>query len=296
MKVLFCGLPLPCGGHHLRLAPGADRGAILQCLDRTLEDMAARHGAKLIVFKELPDEDAGTIDDLAGLGYVRGDVPPNYHIRRQFTGLSEYGTALRAGYRRAMTLSLRKFEGLALTVTHMSDPSEIARRFDDRLHRLYLHVWRRSPNRLECFPLSFFKELPLALPGKVVLSVIERAGEPVAFGYGVMAGRSYHSLYLGYDPTLNEAGNLYFNITLKCLDHAFASGASELVLGQTADEFKARLGAVAEPLSFLARAPNPLVHMALKAFAGQIFPAVALPSPHHVFVDAARRLPPQQTA
>ncbi len=290
-KVLFCGLPVPCGGSHLRLARGADANAVLHLIDERLRDLARQEGARLVVVKELGAADEPVARALESRGYLRGAIPPNYHLKRTFRDIDAYRIAVRTDYRRALAAAWKNFDALGLSVSHITDPEEIAKRFDERLHGLYLQVWNHSAQRMECFPRSFFQRLPAALPGQVVLSVIERCGTPVAFGYAVMRGGRYHALYLGYEESLNKAGSLYFNVIYRCMDWAFRHGAKELVLGQSGDETKAKLGAKPEPLCFMVRAPGPLLHPILQRFSGQLFPAVRPGPVHHVFANPQGRLP-----
>ncbi len=290
-RVLFCGLPVPCGGSHLRLARGADADAVLHLIDRHLRELAQREGARLVVVKELSAADEPIARALQCRGYLRGAVPPNYHLKRTFDDIEAYRIAIRTDYRRALDAAWKNFDALGLSISHITDPHEIARRFDDRLHRLYLQVWEHSAQRMECFPKSFFQRLPAALPGQVVLSIIEHAGEPVAFGFAVLQAGRYHALYLGYEEQLNKAGSLYFNVIYRSMNWAFRNGAKELVLGQSGDETKAKLGAEPDPLCFMVKASGPLLQRLLQRFSSQIFPTVrALPA-HHVFANPQGRLP-----
>ena len=290
-KVLFCGLPVPCGGNHLRLARGADADAVLCLIDRRLRDLARREDARLVVVKELGAADEPVARALEHRGYLRGAVPPSYHLKRTFDDIDAYRVAVRTDYRRALDAAWKNFDALGLSVSHITDPRDIARRFDDRLHGLYLRVWERSAQRMECFPKAFFQRLPEALPGQVVLSVIEHAGTPVAFGYAVLQAGRYHALYLGYEEGLNQAGSLYFNVIYCCMDWAFRNGAKELVLGQSGDATKAKLGAEPEPLCFMVRASGPLLHRVLRRFSGLIFPTVRPSQVRHVFANPQGRLP-----
>jgi len=195
---------------------------------------------------------------------------------------------MRSDYRRALNAAAKKFDAMGLAVVHYTAPSEIARRFDTRLHGYYMTVWNNSRHRMECFPPEFFQRVPESLPGKVVLSIIEQDGTPLAFGYFIHGDDASQLIYVGYDPVLNAQGGLYFNVYQQFIAWAFAHGATRLLLGQTSDETKLRLGAQPKKLCFVARSPNLLINWALRSFASQVFPEVEQLPMRHVFADSMR--------
>ena len=169
-SVLFSGLPVPCGSSHLRLARGADVDAVLGLIDRRLRDLARQQGARLVVVKELGAADEPIAQALQHRGYVRGAVPPNYHLTRTFSDIDAYRVAVRTDYRRALAAARQNFDALGLSVSHIADPREIARRFDDRMHGLYLRVWERSTQRMECFPKRSSSGCPRPCRGRWCLA------------------------------------------------------------------------------------------------------------------------------
>src|SRR5215470_6645125 len=50
--VLFCGLPVPAGVNHFRMAPEADRAAVLRAVHEGMRLLARRHRAQTVMFKE----------------------------------------------------------------------------------------------------------------------------------------------------------------------------------------------------------------------------------------------------
>ena len=285
MPVLFCGLPVPCGSNHLRIAPDADVVPLLQHFDAAMLDLARREGARLVVVKELDQSQSVLSENMQALGYISGDIPPNYCLQSSFASFEDYLGALNSRARKPMKKAQAAFARANLTSRTYTDADEIARVYDDRLHSMYLHLRSHAGQTLECFPATFFRKLPFARTGTVALTVIELAGEPVAFGYCVLQGHEFHMLYSGYDNKLNEDYSLYFNVTQKCMEWAFSHGATQLVFGQTSGRAKMRYGALPQSLTCLVRATNPLMHRVLKLLAGQLFPEIAAEPVRHVFAE-----------
>jgi len=90
-------------------------------------------------------------------------------------------------------------------------------------------------------------------------------------------------LYAGIDYARNDQADLYFNVHYHGMDRSFQHGAKLIHLGQTADDYKSRLGSVAWPLHFYARAVNPVMNAGLRLVAKWAFPAIAPPPSYHVF-------------
>jgi hypothetical protein len=110
-------------------------------------------------------------------------------------------------------------------------------------------------------------------PGRVSLTVIERAERPVAFTFGLAHGAIYHNLFSGLDYAANDEGHLLFNLFYADLGFAFRHGYRSIDLGTTADDFKCRLGPRQERLYYLVKlgfpyVPARVVHWLFPPFAG----------------------------
>src|SRR5262249_32388295 len=99
-----------------------------------------------------------------------------------------------------------------------------------------------SAHRLELLPIAFFHSLARRLPGQVGLTVVYAGDRVAAFNWNLFDGEAYHLLFAGLDYDLNPSLDLYFNLMYAEMDFAFRAGAETLVFGQTADDFKVRLG------------------------------------------------------
>ncbi|HUO09615.1 MAG TPA: GNAT family N-acetyltransferase [Phycisphaerae bacterium] len=276
-RVLFVGLPLPCGSSHLRFAVGADKGKALEALDREVRKLARAEGAGYVVYKEFEGGDAADMKALEERGYLRGTLPVMHKLAGGYRDFKGYLGALKARYRNQITRSQRKFSAAGLRAVHVTDAEEIRRKLTPEVHRLYAAVHAKSKVKLEFLPLRFFHELPDALPGQVAVTFAEEkeSGRVVGFTLEMRSnegGGTHYNVYSGVDYEANETAHVYFNLFYHDLDYAFSTGAKELHLGETSDDFKSRLGSDPVPMFCYVRARNPLVRAIVKRFADKVFP------------------------
>ena len=159
----------------------------------------------------------------------------------------------------------------------------LARIYTEDVHRLYLSVFERADVKLECLPPDFFRELARQFPDDALFTLIRRGEEVVAFSSGLFHGDSYQNLFVGYELTLNADADLYFNVMLENLDFALRRGVRSIHVGQTANEFKSRVGCYADPRHFYVKARNPVDHLVLRLLHPYLFPAPPEPPHRNVF-------------
>jgi predicted N-acyltransferase len=284
-KVVFCGLPISVGAKHLAIAPDARYEHVLRTIHAAAVALGRREHANYIVFKEFPAEDCPQMDCLQQLGYRRFSSLAMNTFSRRFADMDSYIKSLRSRYRQCVRKSLEKARGANLRYERLTDTSAILGLYDAALHRLYEAVALSSEHRLELLPLSFFHGLARRLPGLVGLTLV-RAGERIAgFNWNLFDQGVYHFLFAGLDYSLNPSLDLYFNLMYAEMDYAFRAGAETVVLGQTADDFKLRLGCTQEPRFFYVAALSPVASLILKAAGNLVLPEPPPPPIHHVFRD-----------
>jgi Acetyltransferase (GNAT) domain len=284
LSTLFCGLPLPSGHSHWRVSQSADYPTVLSLLNQTLLTIARQEKAQLVVIKELDEDEVRQTSGLRRLRFFCGELEPIYRFSRVFKDFSAYQSALRSGYRRQVQLNIKKFKQLPLQVEHLHDPEEISERFTEAVYQLYLNVWARAKEKLECFPRAFFGEAARKLPGQVSLTLISHGQQPIAFAMGIAVGAAYHNLYIGLDYAYNDQVDLYFNLFYQELDEVFQRQKTQIWLGQTSGAFKSRLGAVPDSRFFWVRPLNPALWLIFKCFQKFIFPAIKKSKENQVFI------------
>ncbi|HEX4000051.1 MAG TPA: GNAT family N-acetyltransferase [Pirellulales bacterium] len=287
LKVLFCGLPVSAGQKHLRLHPEADAALAIAALDDTMRRLARQERVWFIVAKEFERSDLAQLESLKQHGYVLADSLPMNHFAPRFSSLDEYCRALRSHYRYKIKKSLRKFDAAGLQLETLVDPQGILTLYTDDLHQLYNAVVDRAESKLEILPAEFFRQLARQLPGEVSLSVIRQNERIVAFGWGLTRGGAYRSLFIGVDYSLNAETDLYFNTMLRGIDVALQKGATDIFVGQAADDFKARIGCVQQPRFLYLKSPNRLLQAIFRRIARFVFPKPTPPQQHDLFKPEA---------
>src|SRR5262249_59287948 len=138
-------------------------------------------------------------------------------------------------------------------------------------------------HRLELLPLSFFHSLARRLSGRVGLTLVYAGDRVAAFNWNLFDGETYHFLFAGLDYDLNPSLDLYFNLMYAEMDYAFRTGAESLVVGQTADDFKMRLGCTQERRLFYVASVGLVASLILKTAGKILLPEPPPPPTHHVF-------------
>jgi predicted N-acyltransferase len=242
LPVIFCGVPVSAGQTNVLLPATTEPGAILAALDEIATDLARRERIHLVVVKEVAEAERARFDGLLGRGYHRAETPVMHRFGRRFPDFAAYLAALRSHYRYDVERSTKKLAQSGLSVARLTAPDEIASAYDERAHGLYEAVVANSENQLEVLPRAFFLELARAFPGQVALTAIRDGERIVAFNWSLSTDDTYQYLFCGLDYAINREVDLYFNVMYAELDHALRAGAANVLLGQTSDTFKARLG------------------------------------------------------
>jgi predicted N-acyltransferase len=272
-RTLFVGLPVSRGQSHLAISPDADPEAVLAVLDTALEEIAAREGAWLIVWKEFDPAGTARLDPaLLARGYRRAESPVMHELEARFADFPGYCAALTSHYRNDVRRSERKFRASGFRVVHMHDAEQIRRVYTPDVHRLYEAVVARSTVKLEVLPVEFFRELVRQFPDLVSLTAVYNRDRIVAFNWGMMDGRVHHYLFCGMDYAVARDADLYFNLMYQQLDDALRRGPERIEVGQTADAFKARLGCRPTPRYFYVKPCRLAARLALRPGFRLFFP------------------------
>jgi predicted N-acyltransferase len=273
LRTFFVGLPVSVGQSHLAISPDADAPGVLGALAEAVEAVAAREGAWLAVWKEFDPAAAARLDPLLrARGYRRAESPVMHEMDARFPDFDAYRGALTSHYRADVRRSERKFRAAGLKVVHRCDAEEIRRVYTPEVHRLYEAVVARATVKLETLPAEFFRELARRLPGLVSLTTIEDGERIVAFNWGMMDGPVHHFLFCGMDYSAARDADLYFNLMYHQLDDALRRGPARILVGQTADAFKARLGCRPTPRYFYVKGSRPAARAALARAFRLVFP------------------------
>jgi predicted N-acyltransferase len=285
MRVLFCGLPVSGGQSHLRLAEDADHGAILRLLDDLLMKIARQERVRIVAVKEFSDQERQITDGLLDLGYLRADSLPMNHFDPRFRDLEEYTAALKAHYRHIVNRSRRKLEPAGLRAVHLKGPENIDALYTDEVHQLYLSILERAKVKLECLPAEFFRELVRQFGDEAVFTLLYQGERIVAFNCGLLVEDTYQNYFVGVEQSLNADADVYFNVMYHNLDFVLQQNVRDILVGQSANEFKARLGCTTQPRSFYVKGRGPVLSYLMRSFAPLVFPPPPPSPPRDIFKE-----------
>jgi Acetyltransferase (GNAT) domain len=277
LNVLLCGLPVDAGQHCLALASRNPSRDILSTIDEAVCKSAEETRPDVIIYKDFGSDDLNWVGSLRERGYQQISLPVMNVFTASFRDFEQYRAALRSHYRYKINRSLRKLKASGLQITILTDPDKIVEFYTHEVHDLYYQVLAKAKVKFETLPIEFFHELAVRLKGDVHLVALLLGPRPVAFGWCLRAGRTYHLLYAGLDYELNADVDLYFNLMYAWLDCGLRSGASRIEVGQTADDFKARLGCHPRPLYGFAKGLGPFMSVLVRI--GAAF--LSLSEPEH---------------
>ena len=273
VNTLVCGIPFPVGQSGLRFAPGADRSAVTTAFSQLLRRIAWRKWFQAIVIKDADSNTASDPNELRQHGFLTTDAPPMNVVYTHHGCLDDWLNGLRSHYRYAWRKSLKKLDREGLHCQHFIG-EEILDRYDSRLHQLYRALAKRQQLCLERMPCRFFSRLVEACGDQVHMTTINDGSKCVAYCWSIRYNGIYQNLLCGFDRQMNRSCDLYFNLAIRDMGFGLQTGAREIWLGQTADKFKARLGATIEPRQMHVRCIPP-VTMALRASRSIVFPRMA---------------------
>jgi hypothetical protein len=258
LSMRVVGIPCSVSSSGLLGEPEAQRRLLRRVLD-------AERGMVLVLNVEGAPED---------LPVAVGRTFPDVVLENRFRSFDQYRHALRAPYRRRLDEIVRREAELAIETGPCI-------RFTEEMHRMYLEVLRRSEGRLEQLTAQFFRTLPPAFR----LTTFHRTGRLRGWIITV-ADVDRFWFFLGGQDYDEDPRALYLVKLLAVLRQGIASGARTIVLGQTAEVPKLRLGGACRERTMLGWHHRPLMRGLLRV-GGAALSYRRRPPPARVFREGA---------
>lgn len=246
-RITFCGLPISTAGSNLRVVADADSASVVLALNKAAEQIARERKTWLIVYKEFDPQEAELLRPLEAAGFVRAESLPMNRIINSFADFAHMLAAMRSHYRYKIARSRKKFAEAGLHLQRSTGHAEIEQLYTTSLHAMYERVTRRAEHRLEILPRQFFLELAVRFPDELILTTISQGGEVLAFAWSLCHAETYRNLFVGIDYERNVETDAYFNLMVEDIAYAMDQPVEQILVGQTADDFKSRLGCIPDP-------------------------------------------------
>lgn len=203
--------------------------------------IAAIEQAMAVILSPQGNVDGPTAAVMNALGYNDPweDKVMDLALRPTWTSIAEYINDLTRKYKARANKVVAAASTLTLKVLSGADADVYAH----HIRSMFAQVVHRQPFTLTTHGADYVLQLlRQQLPDVEVVLVMD-GDKPVAF-FSAHTGRGfYEMLYVGWDETVNEQYQLYFNLLFWGLQRAIAHHAQVLRLGRTSFDAKASMGA-----------------------------------------------------
>jgi Peptidogalycan biosysnthesis/recognition len=279
-RALILGNLAAWGETGLALAPEADAQLVwreaLGLLDR-VRRFEKPEGVVNVSFIK----DAAFVEHEAVLraqGYQRAPSGPDMVLSLgEWASHDDYLASLASKRRRAVKKTVEEVDAAGYAVRPLSLDELSAH--EQRLDVLYGEVWANAEVRPLRLSGRFFVELKRQLGDDCVVTGLLREGQLDGFGVTLRSGSTCVGYYLGYDRSVEAP--LYLRLLGSILEQAFRWRSAQVSFGRTAEDTKARLGAVPGSTGLWVKHRTPPFNWAVSTILGSI--ETPPPQKHHVF-------------
>jgi predicted N-acyltransferase len=282
-RVTFCGLPISIAGSNLRVVAGADTPAVVRALNDAIEQISRDRKTWLVIYKELDRHEAELAAPLESAGYVRADSLPMNRVSNEFGSFAAMLDAMRSHYRYKIARSRKKFAQSDLRLNRTTGWACIAELYTPELHSLYESVTCQSEHRLEILPREFFLELAARFPDEIVFATITHGTRVLAFAWSLRHAKIYRNLFVGIDYDHIGETDAYFNLMVEDLAYGVNQSVDEIFVGQSADDFKSRLGCTRDPRYLFIKVTNRFLQWCFLKFQSSFLVPPPTPPQRDVF-------------
>jgi hypothetical protein len=267
-RTLFVGSPCSDEG-TVGLVPGERLAELLPAIQDALEERARHLSARMIVWKDIPDEMKG---DLERFAVARGLFSlvsfPGTRVSLLGTCFEDYASTLHRPKRHRLRRSLRRGkEALPLVASVVTHPGAavLAEVFE-----LFQQTYEHGKTKFERLTPEFFTAVAEESPSHFLLLHDARTGRLAAFMLVFLVARRVINKYIGMDYRLGREGRIYFQLWEEAVRWAYAAGATEIQSGQTGYPAKLDLGHALVPLTNYCKHRSRLVNRVFSGIASRV--------------------------
>lgn len=189
-------------------------------------------------------------------------------IEPDWKSFDDYRTALKAKYRKASIEMDKQLAGAGCVVEKLSDVETHA----DELINLHLQVHEQSVNRFVTLKRDFIPALARRLGDRFICTVIRQESRILGFITTLIDGDTALAYVVGHDVQANRELPIYLRLLQTAIEDGIRHGCKRVTYGRTALEPKARIGAVAVPLTIYGRHKNAIIGSLITPFLQQMAP------------------------
>jgi predicted N-acyltransferase len=205
MRVLMVGCA--AGEGHLGACSSQDETWVSQALHASLNTIARRKKASLIVLKDFSSRYRATLSTFSSDGYARVPSMPLTRLALRYADFDEYLSTLGKATRKNLR---RKFRATERAPKIEMEVVQDITPYVDEIYPLYLQVHERSRLKFETLTKEYFCSLGQQMPERTRFFVWRQLGKIVAFSLCLVHGDTIYDECIGLDYSVALDLHLYF--------------------------------------------------------------------------------------
>lgn len=265
-RVLVCGNLVSSGLHGVAFADslhGEDGWRVTaEILYKIRRSEKLSGQIDFVLIKDIKKDQIETSKILERFSYrcIQTDPDMVIDFEEGTTSFEDYLNCLNAKYRGRINRVIKNLDQAGFECSKLQIDSTI----DKELHKLYLEVEKKAQLRLATLPVGYFLGLYNNLGDRFICYSIKRDNVIVGFISIIKDGTVAIGYYIGIDYDVNSEYPIYFRLLQLGVQAAIEMGCTRVLLGRTALEPKANLGAKPVETFVWARHRVPLVNFIIR--------------------------------
>jgi Peptidogalycan biosysnthesis/recognition len=254
LRLLVFGHLFRHDGSYIYFNPNIKNEAqlLVQIIDLVLEKI--KHTAYFL--KDMPEH--LQMPFAADPSYHRfaNDISMTMDIAPIWKSFQDYETSLKKKYRQRSIKTRAVFSDVEVKTLSLDE----VKLEQENIYDLYKQVAKNQSVTLGNLNSAYFYEFKKQLGDELEILGYYYKGKLIAFGSAIIMDQHYDMNYIGFDYSLNQDLLLYFNMLFTFLERAIDLNCTTLILGRTALEVKAILGAKPKQVYSFYKIKNVLVN------------------------------------
>jgi hypothetical protein len=190
------------------------------------------------------------------------DYSMQLQLPQHWQSFAHYKQALKHKYTQRCTKMQKSFTTVIKRELQASDIQKLS----GDIHKLYLQVTAKQSITLGQLSEQYVLHTKQVLGDRYKVYGYFVNEKLIAFASATVHQQVYDMNYIGFDYSVNQQYNLYFNLLFDCISHAIQHKCHTLILGRTALEAKAIIGCTAVPAYGFYTINNSIVNAIAKRF------------------------------
>jgi len=245
-EMLICGNVILTGEYGIRIVSG-DNGEMNMVTPHILDAVKAyikKHKNKQIqsiLLKDFYLEGPLKRQSFGAEKFTSFQVQPDMilTVDSSWTSYADYLAAVKSKYR----VKFKKVKKKGVDLSFQVMDQNMAQRYNAEMYKMYKDTADRATFSMFVLDENYFGRLKEVLGDNIILTGVFLEETLVAFFTYVKNGELGDAHFLGYNVSLNNKYQIYFNILLQLVETAIDNKANYLNLSRTALEIKSSVGA-----------------------------------------------------